>query len=244
MGFGPLLVGYIFAVVLGYYVAPTILIGSLFMYFGLCELRKYCPTFLYAIIADVLLFVYSFFESARWIEQTFAIKILYGADWVPYALNWAAVIIFFVFNISLLYGIADLSRRVDFPETKYKAYRNMVYVVAFNMFQALLFIPNTIFQKDGGFFGVLLLIMQLIYSLANTFLILKCYAMICPEGEEDMKRKPSKFEFVNKMREKRDAREQEAIESTKEYFEKKLQKRNEKLQNNNNKNKHHHKKKK
>ena len=44
--------------------------------------------------------------------------------------------------------------------------------------------------------------------------------MICPEGEEDMHRKPSRFEFINKMRQKQDEREQAAIDSTKAYLEK------------------------
>ncbi len=244
MGFGPLLVGYIFAVVLGYYVGPAMLLGSLFINFGLLELRKYCPTFLYAIIANACLFVYSFYESAKWIEQMFSYKILYFAEGISYTMNWIGLIVLLVFNLTVLYGVVDMSRRVEYPETKYKAYRNMVYVVVFNMFQLLLFIPNTIFSKDSGFFATLLMIMHLVYTVANSLLLLKCYAMICPEGEEDMHRKPSRFEFVNKIRAKRDEREQKAIESTKEYFEKKLEKRNQKLQNNYNKNKHHHKKKK
>ena len=89
----------------------------------------------------------------------------------------------------------------------------------------------------------LLMILQVIYAVFNAFLILKCYAMICPEGEEDMHRKPSRFEFVNKMREKQDEREQRAIESTKEYFEKKLEKRNQKHQQNQPNHKKHKKKK-
>ena len=93
------------------------------------------------------------------------------------------------------------------------------------------------------FFMTLLMIMQVIYAFFNVLLIFKCYAMICPEGEEDMQRKPSRFEFVNKMRKKQDEREQKAIESTKEYFEKKLEKRNQKNQAKQNNN-HKHKKKK
>ena len=61
--------------------------------------------------------------------------------------------------------------------------------------------------------------------------------MICPEGEEEMKRKPSRFEFVNKMRQAQDEREQAAIESTKAYLEKKIEKRNQKKSSKNKKKK-------
>ncbi len=234
MGFGPLLVGYIFAyavtVGLGNYLFAGMLIGGFVMFLGLSELRKYCPTFLYAIVADILLILCSFYETAVWIDGMFLLESWIGSEAVLRAFDWAELAINLIFNISMLYGIADLSRRVEYPETRQKAYRNMVFVGVFNVFQLMMLIPNTVFDRDKGFFMTLLMIVQLIYAFFNAFLIFKCYAMICPEGEEDMHRKPSRFAFVNKMREKQDEREQRAIESTKEYFEKKLEKRNQKQQ--------------
>ena len=247
MGFGLLLVGYIFAFVvtvgLGNYLFAGMLIGGFLMFLGLCELRKYCPTFLYALIADVILILCSFFETAVWIDGMFLLESGIGSGTFLRIFDWAEFIVYLIFNISMLYGIADLSRRVEYPETREKAYRNMVFVGAFNIFQILMLIPRTIFDRDKGFFMTLLLILQVIYAIFNAFLIFKCYAMICPEGEEDMHRKPSRFTFVNKMREKQDEREQRAIESTKEYFEKKLEKCNQK-QRQKEGNQHKHKKKK
>ena len=247
MGFGLLLVGYIFAFVvtvgLGNYLFAGMLIGGFLMFLGLCELRKYCPTFLYALIADVILILCSFFETAVWIDGIFLLESGIGSDAFLRIFDWFEIGINLVFNLTLLYGIADLSRRVEYPQTREKAYRNMVFVGVFNVFQILMLIPGTIFDRDKGFFMTLLLILQVIYAIFNAFLIFKCYAMICPEGEEDMHRKPSRFAFVNKMREKQDEREQRAIESTKEYFEKKLEKRNQKQQQNKG-NQHKHKKKK
>jgi hypothetical protein len=48
-----------------------------------------------------------------------------------------------------------------------------------------------------------------IFQLVNLF---TCYMYICPEGDEDMERKPSKFAFVNEMREKMDERDRLARE--------------------------------
>ena len=241
MGFGPLLVGYIFTYLvtlgLGDYLFAGMLVGGFIMFLGLCELRKYCPTFLYAIIGSVFIILCSFYETAAWLNIGIdSASISRAFDYVEVGINlW--------FNMSLLYGIADLSRRVEYPETREKAYRNMVFVGVFNVMQILLLIPNTVFDRDKGFFMTLLMIFQIIYAFFNVLLIFKCYAMICPEGEEDMQRKPSRFEFVNKMREKQDEREQKAIESTKEYFEKKLEKRNQKNQNKQNSSNKHKKKK-
>ncbi|MBE6646270.1 MAG: hypothetical protein E7611_01355 [Ruminococcaceae bacterium] len=248
MGFGLLLVGYITAFIitlgLGNYLFAGMLIGGFLMFLGLCELRKYCPTFLYALIANVFLILCSFYETAAWFDGILLLNSPIASTFVLRVFDWIEIAINLIFNITLLYGIADLSRRVEYPETREKAYRNMIFVGVFNVFQILMLIPNTIFDRDKGFFMTLLLIVQIIYAVFNAFLIFKCYAMICPEGEEDMKRKPSRFEFVNKMREKQDEREQRAIESTKEYFEKKLEKRNQKLNNQGQKRTHNHKKKK
>lgn len=248
MGFGPLLVGYIFAYVvtvgLGNYLFAGMLIGGFIMFLGLSELRKYCPTFLYAIISCVLLILCSFYETAVWFDGMLLLESGVGSETMQRIFDWVELAINLIFNISVLYGIADLSRRVEYPETRQKAYRNMVFVGVFNAFQLLMLIPNTVFDTDKGFFMTLLLILQVIYAMFNAFLIFKCYAMICPEGEEDMHRKPSRFAFVNKMRERQDEREQRAIESTKEYFEKKLEKRNQKQQGKQNQRHNKHKKKK
>ena len=242
MGFGPLLIGYFITYIvtlgLGNYIFAGMLIGGFVMFLGLCELRKYAPTFLYAIIADVLLILCSFYEAAEYIDDAFLLGWgLYGGA-ASGVVAWIELVVYLALNLTLLYGIADLSRRVEYPETRQKAYRNMAFVVLYNLFYLIFNIPNSIFAADLGFFMTLLLILQLIYAFFNVALMFKCYAMICPEGEEDMARKPSRFEFINKLREKQDEREQAAIESTKAYLEKKIEQRNKK------KNSGKHKKKK
>jgi len=232
MGFGPLLIGYFITYIvtlgLGNYVFAGMIIGGFIMFLGLFELRKYAPTFLYAIIADVLLILCSFYETAEYIDYAFLLGLGLHGGAVSNIFAWIELAVYLILNIALLYGIADLSRRVEYPETRQKAFRNMVFVVFYNIFYLMINLPNSIFAADLGFFMTLLLILQLIYAFFNIALIFKCYAMICPEGEEDMARKPSRFEFINKIREKQDEREQAAIESTKAYLEKKIEKRNQK----------------
>jgi len=242
MGFGPLLIGYaiahIIAVGLGNYLFAGMLIGGFLMFLGLCELRKYCPTFLYAIIASVLYLLCSFFETAVYIDSYFALGLGISNDTLLSVFDWIEFIVSLILNVTILYGIADLSKRVDYPEARQKAYRNMVFVSIYALLQILIFIPGSVFNKDGGFFLTLLLLVQLIYAFFNLALLFKCYAMICPTGQEDMSAKPSRFAFINKMRKIQDEREQEAIENTKAYLEKKIEKRNQKRNNKTNSKKH------
>ena len=241
MGFGLLLIGYMFAFVatagLGPYLFAGLLLGGFLMYLGLTELRKYSPAFIYALIGSILIVICSFFRTAVWIDSYFVLNLGLNAENVSLIYSWIEFVINFAFNIAMLYGVADLSRRVDYPETRQKAFTNMIFVFVFNAFQVVMFLPIAFIESDRSFFLTLLLILQVIYSVVNAWLLFKCYAMICPAGQEDMPRKPSRFAFVNKFREIRDAKEDKAIEDMKNYYEEKLRARNAKRNSKNNRKK-------
>ena len=229
MGFGLLLIGYIFSFIttvgLGPYIFGGLIVGCVFMFFGLKELKKYSPTFIYAYICNICLFVCGLLLGADWVIDTFTSFDLSVFSTLASSLKMA---FFCLFDLAMLYGIADLSKRVDFPDTIQKAYRNMIFVGMFNIIQIILMLPIGFLQSNKAFWMTFLLIIQLIYTVINAFLIFKCYAMICPEGQEDMPRKKSRFAFINKFREIRDARDEKAMEEMKNYYEEKLRKKNSK----------------
>jgi hypothetical protein len=231
MGFGLLLVGYVFAFVatigMGPYAFAGVLVGGFIMFLGLCELYKYGPVFIYALIANVLLLICSFYEVIAFAQIQLGFSI--DLSTLNAIFDWIKFVIDLIFNIAMLYGIADISRRVEYPETRQKAIRNIFFVGAFNVFYLVLMLPGNIFESDKSFFMTLLLILNVMYVVMNAWLLFKCYAMICPAGQEDMQRKRSRFEFINKLHEMQDEREQRVIDGTKEYFENKLKQRNEKL---------------
>ena len=232
MGFGLLLVGYTFAFVarvgLGEYIFAGMLLGGFLMYLGLSELKKYSPVCIYAQITSILLFFLSVFGAVIWADSAFMLDLGIGTATNKLIYEWLKFILGLLFNVSLLLGIIDVSDRVDYPETRMKAMRNLIFVGVFNVCQLIMLFPIPFIESDKGFFNTLLLILQLIYSIVNAFLLFKCYAMICPAGQEDMPRKPSKFAFVNKMRAIRDAKEEKAIEDMKNYYEDKLKAKNSK----------------
>ena len=230
MGFGLLLVGYTFAFVarvgLGDYIFAGMLLGSFLMYLGLSELRKYSPGCIYSQILSILIFFLSVFGALIWLDSAFFLELGIGNASNKLIYEWLKFILGLLFNVALLFGIIDVSNRVDFSETRVKAMRNLVFVGVFNLFQLLMLFPIPFILEDKAFFNTLLLILQLIYSIMNAFLLFNCYAMICPAGQEDMPRKPSRFAFVNKMRAIRDAKEEKAIEDMKNYYEEKLKAKN------------------
>ena len=232
MGFGLLLIGYTFAFVarvgLGDYIFAGMLLGGFLMYLGLSELKKYSPVFIYSQISAILIFFSSVFGALIWIDSAFFLELGISSASNKLIYEWLKFVLGLIFNVAMLYGIMDVSRRVDYPETRQKALRNLVFVAIFNICQLLMFFPIPFISNDKAFFNTLLLILQLLYSITNAFLLFKCYAMICPSGQEDMPRKPSRFAFVNKMRAIRDAKEEKAIEDMKNYYEDKLKAKNSK----------------
>ena len=216
MGFGLLLIGYVLAftaqIGLGPYHFAGMVLGGFLMYLGISELKKYSPMFIYAQIANVILILCAFFKTLIWVDELFVLGAMTENMTLIY--QFVEFGISLIFNVALLISISDLSRRVDFDETKNKARRNLFFVGIYNIYQILMFLPiaNDILMS-------FLPIIQFIYSAFNALLIFKCYAMICPEGDENMPQKPSRFAFINKIRAEREAREQKALEETKQFYE-------------------------
>lgn len=229
MGFGFLLVGYMLSFLvtagLGPYIFAGMLIGSIFMFFGLKELRKYDPVFIYALIGDILLFICSVIIGISWALGSFT---SIDVTLLSTVMSFVKIAVCIFFEISLLYGVADLSRRVDYPDTRQKAITNIIYVSIFNVYQIITLTPivTSMSGENKATALTILMIAQVIYTAINTFLFFKCYAMICPAGQEDMPYKKSKFAFINKFREIRDAKDEKAINEMKNYYEDKLKRRN------------------
>ena len=227
MGFGLLLIGYIFAftaaIGLGPYYFAGMVLGGFLMYLGISELKKYSPVFIYAQIANILFLLCSFFRTVIWADGQFALGLDIASSPIETVYKFIEFGVALIFNIAMLYGIADLSRRVDYPETRGKAFRNMIFVGVYNLYQVAMFFPiaNDILMSFLPF-------LQFIYTAINTVLIFKCYAMICPAEDVDMPRKPSRFEFINKMRAAADEREQKAVEDAKKYYENRKNKKKKK----------------
>lgn len=55
-------------------------------------------------------------------------------------------------------------------------------------------------------------LLQFVWAIFNLINLFTCYMYICPEGDEDMERKPSRFGFVNDIRDKMDERDRMARE--------------------------------
>lgn len=248
MGFGLLLIGYtvayLFSLGLGglaNYAFAGFLIGYFLCYLGLSELKKYTPAFNYALIISIALTVCGLYETLVGLDNILALGLSLTSSSISVVFGYARFFLDCAFNIALLYGAVDISKRVDFEPTRNMAYRNMIFVAiayAFELVRILLgLFAFASVQSIMSTLTAVSLILKIFYVALNVFLWFKSYAFICPSEDVDMKRKKSKIEFVNKIHERNDKKEQENMELSRKFYEDRLKKKNERKQTKNKKKK-------
>ena len=130
----------------------------------------------------------------------------------------------FVFIMALLYAISCIAKDTEVEKTYKAAIRNMKIYAFFFMVILL----NESLPSDNviaKFVFVIALCTKLLVLVLNGTVIFSCYMRICDEGDTEMPRKESRFEFVNNFYKEFDRREQKARKETREMREEMLKKR-------------------
>ena len=237
MGFGLTLIGftaaYLFPIGLGgleNYAFAGLLIGYFLCYLGLSELKKYSPVFNFAFIFSIILTAFGLFETLVGLDNILSLGLgLYGST--PYnVFSYVRFLFDCGFNIALLYGVIDISKRVDYEPTKNIAYTGLIFVSISYIFELVAKVldanPIEAIKNALPILAIIAIILKLLYIISNIYLLFRCYAFICPSEDVDMKRKKSKFEFINKIHERNDKKEQENMELTRKLYENKIKKKN------------------
>lgn len=238
MGFGFLLVGYtvayLFSIGLGglaNYTFAGLLIGYFLCYLGLSELKKYTPAFNMAHILSISLTVCSLYETFAGLNNLLALGFNLSDSFISSLFIFTRFILDCVFNVALLYGAIDISKRVDFDSTRNIAYRNLIFVAIAYAFELIRMILASFafeaVQSSMSTLTAISMMLKILYIVLNVFLWFKSYAFICPSEDVDMKRKKSKIEFVNKLNERNDKKEQENMELSRKLYEDRLRKKTE-----------------
>jgi hypothetical protein len=112
----------------------------------------------------------------------------------------------FIFNGAMLYAIRAIAIDTDVPRISVSAVRNFVFVCIYYILNLLPYLPFKIFDDFGKYFAAPALLLYFAWIILNLILIYSCYARICDENDVDMEVKPSRFAFVNRMRQKSEER--------------------------------------
>lgn len=238
MGWGLLFFGYVLKYVLGLnpmFDVVLTLPACLFMVFGLKRLSLYCHTFRYAVwsVAPVAA------VSLGGVIGALALPVAElpasgasAADWLGYLakastagwLNFADAAAMLVFHVALAIAVKELAMRVDVRKNAVRALRNLVIVGLYTV----CFLMAETFPALTAVMSPTALLIRLVFVICNSVLLYSCYMRIAPAEQTEAPRRPSRFAWVNRLRDAYEQKTQKAIDADRAYHEKNLRERREK----------------
>lgn len=223
MGFGILLIGYFTATVMSFNIFGAFfkLVGYALAFVGIKKLSQYHKSFSLLALSCLSVIAISaccalgnlsdFLYTNLLIPSKFISEIFVNTfNYIRYTLE-------LIFNVLLCVSVAAISKETGAPKLVYVSIRNLVIYCIYFVLQVICWMP---FESIRSFLSatalpVWVLILNLLILILNVLMLFSAYTKICDEGDVEMKQKPSRFEFVNKMREEKEERARQRAEKYK-----------------------------
>lgn len=216
MGFGLLFIGYFVANLMT--LNPM---GSFFRFLGygiillsVFKLRKYHRAFDFSVFTSIGMLLVSgafiVFDIAGF-EKNVLAYIEQGSS--------------LIFHAFLLYAVYKIAKETEVKKLSDASVRNFVFLCFYDIVCFLEYLPISFLDRVQGEMKLISLILYFSYMLLNLLLFGQCYANICDEKDLEMKRKVSRFAWVNSLREEFDRREEKARAENEAYRKEKQEKR-------------------
>lgn len=225
MGFGWLFMGY-FAVVfmtMHSFGAWIQLLGYGVTCMALTKLCQYHRSFVWARLGAVLMTAVSAVLSLETLSDFLYESLWTDARFLPETVGvvagYAEQIAWLIFHGLLLWAIRQIALETEVSKIAVNAVRNFVFICIYELVVIVGMLPVASVQACTKELLLISLVLYFVCVILNLCLFGSCYARICDEGDEDMHRKPSRFAFVNRLREEKERREQKAREEVRAYRE-------------------------
>lgn len=203
MGFGYLLIGYIFTFLFSlsnvYFFAD--IIGTVLMMIGLSKLAWHGKNFLRAMQVDILLLALCFVRALLMI-----FRVITGKGIVDTVMAVAIAAVGLVLQFFIFAGIYYLAMDVGLEKESGRAKRSILLVFTYYILHiVILLIGPALGNTIGNIAALCVMLYGLAAILFNIYLIHSCYCRICLKGQEHGERTKSKHEWINRLNEKTDA---------------------------------------
>lgn len=116
-----------------------------------------------------------------------------------------------LFVVALCMAIKQIGEDTGIKKVVASSVRNIVFYFILFAVKAISFMPVAWIDAYANVFVSVLLVIELVCWILNLYMIFYCYAKICDSSDLDMKQKPSRFSFVNRKREQREAERNKII---------------------------------
>jgi len=233
MGFGLLLCGYFVLFMMsfgmGEYSFAALLIGGFISFNAAARLKDYCPSFIWTAVISLLYFLFGLWGAVSFVNDMLLLDLpIFGGaaqtvvQYVDFGLGLA-------YHLCMLYSVFELSGQLGVEKIRSRALFEMIFMSALGVFQLQIYAVPSLAGVENQMPTKFLILFTLIAYIINLFVLYSCYNNICPAGEEMGKeRKPSRFKFINNIREKMEEKEARAVRESLEYIKEKQEKKNKK----------------
>lgn len=179
MGFGTLLVGYLFFINPGVYDGFTNMIGYLFIAYGLLSLRAYNKPMryaFYAVIPLLLIGAVDFVVTGGRFLALFTVSEV----WVA-VLAVLSLALRLVLTVLIFYGIESLAKETNLPDVRAAAVRNRLFSYLYFLLAAALELPvyTGEMAKFAAQASIPVAVFGIIVVLLNSHTIFNCFRWIC-----------------------------------------------------------------
>ena len=232
MGFGLLLVGYFTATIMSLNVCggAFAFTGYFLMIFASKKLSQYNRSFIYLLCASIVLLLLSsvvaVYDISALLYRNLIITTQVISDATADMLLKVRLFLEFGFTAVLCFSIKSISNQTGAQKTVYSSVRNFVFYCIFFVLQCVVWMASAMnigFLKEfssNTLLPVWVVIIKLVCLILNCVMLFSCYSRICDVNDIEMHQKPSRFEFVNKRREKKEIERQARIKEAEEYLNK------------------------
>ena len=225
MGFGLLFFGYFAAFLMSFNSFGSIfaLIGYYVMFIALQKLSEYTHSITYCIPSLIALFFCAVTDATNLIFKSLDLAQPFSGTVISYAISLLSLTSSLIFHIFLLTAISELGRDTELPEVIALTKTNIAAVSAYFILNVVVFILN-LFKLNFPLLIVVTLLLRIAYPVFVLALIYKCFSKICAPDDVDMPIKPSRFKFINDIRERQQKKSEETRAASEEILKNKKKK--------------------
>lgn len=237
MGFGLLLCGYFILTFMsfatGEYAFAAYIIGGTVCFFAASSLYEYKHRFSITIGTSIAYIVIGVYYGIVCLDNLMLWELPMCSQTVVKIADELLFALELVHILGILWAVYELSTQIGVERVRAGVERNFAFVAvsAVGQLAMHIFLPGASIdnaetdQNIRALIGILILI-QLVTYLLNTWLFFRCYQLICPVGEENGRPdKQSRFKFINDINRKLDEKAERAMNENVEYQKQKAQKR-------------------
>lgn len=230
MGFGLLFIGYFIALLMSVnsYGFAFEIVGYAIMLSAVGKLSEYKHSLSRASLALLAMALCSVYDGFRYLDELLSLNVPLFQDSVTFTVSLISSAATLAFHALLLLAIRDIAKDAEENGVAKKSYFALTAAILSCVLEFSFAIGGTFLSADSAALRILALIstlVRILYPVAVLFFIYTCYARICAPEDMDMPQRPSRFAFINRMRERREEKAKET-ERFRQDYQQKLEEKN------------------